>query len=449
MLANARRTALFLAAFALPMSAGCAEQEKQSSSQRSIAEGLRAGGSADRDHRDSPASPGPKRERHCSAPAAREPIAFVDLPGRPFGVVPTRDGCWVFVAVNAGGSSPATGVALLHRSHGELRLERVVELLERPSGMVLTHDRQLLVAAVGDGVLFLDVARMLEGVGDPVVGRIHGGPGSIYVNVTPDDALLFVSDEGGATVTVVDLRRARDGGFAADAIVGRIPVGVAPIALPVSPDGRWLYGTSQRAAESWGWPVACKREGSADPQLVGPQGAVVVIDVARARVDPANAVVSRVPAGCSPVRAVLEPEGEVLWVTARNSDALLAFDASRLVAHPSRALLGGVPVGPSPVGVAVFKHGRRVVVANSSRFAPDPLQPQTLTVVDARRLEAGAGAVMGTVPAGAFPRELAVSPDGRTLFVANFLSSTIEVVDLRPFLGHGHMEEDEEEDDDR
>lgn len=433
MLANARRTALFLAAFAVPMSAGSAEQEMRSSSQR---DGLHAGRSAERDHRE-PASPGRGGDLHCRAPAL-DPIAFVDLPGRPFGVVPTRDGCWVFVAVNPGGGSPTNGVALLRRTHGGLHLERVIELPERPAGMVLTHDGHLLAAAVMDGVLFLDVARMLEGAGDPVVGRIHGGPGSIYVNVTPDDALLFVADETGATITVVDLGRARGGGFAADAVIGRIPVGVAPIALPVSADGRWLYGTSQRAAESWGWPVACKREGSADPQPVGPQGAIVVIDVARARVDPASAVVSRVPAGCSPVRAVLEPEGEVLWVTARNSDALLAFDASRLVAHPSRALLGSVPVGPSPVGVAVFKHGRRVVVANSNRFAPDPLQPQTLTVVDARRLEHGGDAVMATVPAGAFPRELAVSPDGRTLFVANFLSSTIEVVGLRPFFGRGH-----------
>jgi 6-phosphogluconolactonase (cycloisomerase 2 family) len=34
------------------------------------------------------------------------------------------------------------------------------------------------------------------------------------------------------------------------------------------------------------------------------------------------------------------------------------------------------------------------------------------------------------VPAGAFPREFGVSPDGRTLFVANYNSNELEVIDL-------------------
>ncbi len=424
MRANARGTAPFLAALVLLAPPGCADQPAGTSS---VAVGLRAGGSAG--------------DRHCRVPAP-EPIAFVDLPGRPFGVVPAPDGCSVLVAVNPGGSTPANGVALLRRYDGRMGIERVIDLPERPAGMVLTHDGQLLLAAVPAGVLVLDVARVLDGATDPVVGRVPGGPGSIQVNVTPDDSLLFVSDEGGGTITVVDLRRARDTGYGADSILGRVPVGVAPIALAISPDGRWLYNTSQRAAADWGWPIACKREGSADPGLVAPAGAVVVVDVDRARIDPAGAVVSRVPAGCSPVRAALAPDGEVLWVTARNSDALLAFDAGRLGRRPDRALLGSVPVGRSPVGVALFRRGRRVVVANSNRFADDPLQPQTLTVVDATRLEDGLEAVMATVPAGAFPRELAVSPDGRTLFVANYLSSSLEVVDLRPFFGREDGDED-------
>ena len=38
--------------------------------------------------------------------------------------------------------------------------------------------------------------------------------------------------------------------------------------------------------------------------------------------------------------------------------------------------------------------------------------------------------VIGTLPAGAFPRELRGTADGRTLFVTNFASQTLEMIDL-------------------
>ena len=41
-----------------------------------------------------------------------------------------------------------------------------------------------------------------------------------------------------------------------------------------------------------------------------------------------------------------------------------------------------------------------------------------------------AGAVVGSVSAGAFPRELRVTPDGRTLILTNFGSRTVQTIDL-------------------
>src|SRR5262249_36058375 len=153
------------------------------------------------------------------------------------------------------------------------------------------------------------------------------GAGSVYVNCTRDDGWLFVSDESARTITVIDLLRARSRGFGPDAIVGKIPVGRAPIALTFSPDERFLYTTSQLAGKDWGWSAACFPEGVTPrpPAPTNPAGAVIVIDVDRAKRDPSNAVVARVPAGCNPVRLVLSRDGDVAFVTARGSDALLAF----------------------------------------------------------------------------------------------------------------------------
>jgi hypothetical protein len=83
------------------------------------------------------------------------------------------------------------------------------------------------------------------------------------------------------------------------------------------------------------------------------------------------------------------------------------------------------------VGIAIVDSGARVVVTNSNRFAGDGGDRQPLTVVDAAKLrEGGKKSVLGEIQAGGFPREERVSADGRTLFVTNFTSMTLEMIDL-------------------
>ncbi|HEY1753758.1 MAG TPA: hypothetical protein VGG72_00065 [Bryobacteraceae bacterium] len=205
----------------------------------------------------------------CNASAA-SPSVTIALPSNPFTAVPSHDGCWVFVSLTG-----RAGIAVLKRSGGAVELARVAPLTSAPTGIVLTHDGKLLIAAADNAVVFLDVQRLTSGVGDPVLGSFSDGPNSesIYANVTADDKLLFVSEERAQSITVIDLERARATGFKADAIKGKIPTGLAPIALTFSPDGKWLYTTSQLALPAWGWPAACKPEGSpAGSPIVNPEG---------------------------------------------------------------------------------------------------------------------------------------------------------------------------------
>jgi len=367
--------------------------------------------------------------------APAEPVSFVQLPGHPFSTVASADGCWLFVSVTTANPKSEDGVALLRRSRGTVELVKVFSVEGEPTGMTLTHDGKVLIVADGEYVVFMDAAKMIAGGSDVVLGYLRDDDNyaaSVYVNTSKDDRLLFVSDEAIEAITVIDLSKARAEGFKESSIIGKIPVGNAPIALTFSPDGRWLYTTSQIAPENYKWPIECKPEGSRDPNAAAkyPQGALIVVDVERARTDPSNSVAAKIPAGCSPVRLAMTPGGDRVFITARNSNALLGFDTSKFAADPTNARIGSVPVGTSPVGVAVANEGKLVFVANSNRFSNDRNARQTLTVVDASKVSAGASAIMGSVPAGAFPREFGASPDGRTLFVANYNSSELEVIDL-------------------
>ena len=421
----------------------------------------------------------------CNEPAAK-PIVKIDVPGRPFEALASADGCWIFASLapeaNRGPQARfsgadlrkwnrepprprdfrgAGGIAVLRRVDGKVKLKRVVRFSPRAGGVfgiAFANDGKWLVATVpGAGaVVFLDVHRMETGKGNPFLGSIRDGEraGSIYAVASADGRFLFVSDERLHQVSAIDLDKARRTNFAQSSRIGSIPVGLAPVGLAFSSDNRYLFITS----EVWGriaqlpsgarivvpmqgsgsetranrWPMTCHPEVGGKTQngkpIWWPEGAISVVDLARAEEHPARAVVGNAPAGCIPVRVVVAPDGKTVYVTARESNALLAFDAEKLVTDPEHALVGRVVVGRSPVGLAVVDRGRKAGVANSSRFGGSG--GRDLTVVSMSGIREGQAKLEGTIPAGAFPRELHMTPDGRTLILTNFGSEQLELIDL-------------------
>lgn len=362
-------------------------------------------------------------QRPCVG-ALRGTTATVRVPGHPFEPIFSKDGCTVFVSL-----APEGAIAVLEWHKNGYRLRRTVPIGGRPTGMVLTHDGETLIAAdFGQGqVDVLDVARLVSGHGNPVRARLGGGTlrGAVYVNVTPDDRDVLVSDERAASVSVVEL----SGGH----VVGAIPAGLAPIALTYSRDGRWLFMTSEVANPDWGWARTCPSQASAGrggPQAarkVMAQGAILVARASAVETDPARAVVATVAAGCSPVRLVLSPDGGTAYVTARTDDAVVAYSTAKLEANAADAELGRVGVGTAPVGVAATPDGRWVIATDSNRFGGGGGQ---LDLIPAAAFGAARALPRRTLAAGQFPRELRFRPDGAVLAVTNFGSEAVEFINL-------------------
>jgi DNA-binding beta-propeller fold protein YncE len=376
----------------------------------------------------------------CNQPA-RDAVTWVDLPGaRAFQALPSDDGCWIFVSLATGDGAaaddhPEAKVAVFSRSGGRITLARTVHIGGNPTGMVLTHDQRTLIVADGNRLAFLDTARLITSGDKPVLGYWNDdtpAAGRTYVNVTADDRIVFVSDENARSVSVIDLEKATRSGYAAASLVGRIPVGAGPVAVTLSPDGRWLYVTTLSMPPAVDWPQECVREWQQDPRAQrNTQGAVFVIDVARATTDPANSVVATVKAGCTPVRLVMSPDGAIAYVSARGEDALLVFDTAKLRSNSAAALVTRLPTGAMPIGIAVIDGGSKVVVANSNRFGAAVTENQSLLVFDAARILDGAAAQLGTIDARALPREMRVTADQQTLLVVNTASRQLQVIDLK------------------
>jgi DNA-binding beta-propeller fold protein YncE len=234
------------------------------------------------------------------------------------------------------------------------------------------------------------------------------------VAVTPDGATAFVSDERAARLSVVDLKKGK--------VISQLPQGLAPVGLAVSGDGARLYATSEVAPAALRLPETCPPENGAGPSRS--QGALFTIDVAKARRDPKHAVVGAAAAGCSPVRVVLSPDGTSAWVTARGSDELMRYATAQLEGKGRVPGMEAVKVGRSPVGVAASGDGHVVWVANSDR-----LEGGTGGSLSFVRVGQGAPSeVVLTRPAGAYPRDLNLLPDGQTLIVAEYGAKRIVLV---------------------
>lgn len=354
----------------------------------------------------------------CSTAVAGQPrlnrvrTAFVSVRGNPFGVVSAPDGHWAFLA------TLGQGIDVL-ADRGATLAPTVVHQVALPGreavGETITRNGRLLLAADDGGAVVIDAEAAEQGRSDAVLGRLvapHGGAGAIEVATSADGGYAFVTLEGAGAMAVFNLRAAVADHFRASSLVGEVPLGIAPVGVALSPDGRWLYATSELGAG------AARRYGS-----------LKVISVQTAETHPSRAVVGTAVAGCGAVRVVVSRDGRTVWVTARESDTLLAFSAAALRADPAHALRAKVRVGEAPVGLALVDHDTRVVVADSNRFSRTGAHSE-LTVVNAVAALAGRPATIGSLPAGAFPREEALTPDGRTLLVGNFQSGQLEAVDV-------------------
>jgi hypothetical protein len=361
----------------------------------------------------------------------------------PFQALPAANGT-VFVG-------EANGLEVFARVTGVLTSECVMPLtstLESEGGQwseleFLPNGVDLGGGIETPGAVFYNISAAATCTGTPFVvsqGPVSADEGSQAVAVTPDGKFAFVSNEygvaSGATtegnVGVVSLTYDANGNVNGGTLLGQITTGSSTIAgMLLSPDGTRLYVTSEVSKNSSAAggenPVLARTgclQGAGSSSQVN--GTLTAIDVAEAESSATTAaIITTVDAGCSPVRMAETADNSTLWVVARGDNRVLAFSTGMLEVNAANALLGYADTeGAAPVGVALFHGGQFLAVANSDRFGTG--SNANLAIVSGA-YPAGA-AVVTTVPAGLFPREVNVGSDDATLYLTNYSSGSLQVV---------------------
>ena len=351
--------------------------------------------------------------------------ASVSVPSYPFGLVYSSQMDIAFVSLgNTLGVLNTT--AFTPSLIRQISLPAAYTGSEGALGITLTNDSQYVLVSTGPGLLVVDIARAVAGSPDAVVGSLNGttkdqtpGKEAIEVTVSLNDRYAFVSQEYGAgglagtsgNIDVFKLDKATSNGSVSGTARGYLSLGIAVVGTALSPDGRLLYATSERILGG------------------STQGSLSVINVDILEKDPSKALLSNTTSGCGAVRVIVSSDSKTVWVTARESNYLLAFDSAKLRSDPDKALIASVQVGTSPVGLTFARNESRILTADSNRF--NYANTTTgLSVVDVQAALAGKPAVLGRVPTGLFPRQFAVSPDGSVILVADYSSKEIQAIDV-------------------
>jgi len=267
-------------------------------------------------------------------------------------------------------------------------------------------------------------------------GKTYANSLTASMELSPDGRRLYVLDLAHFRLVVLDTD-SKD-------VVSSIPVGRMPFGLALSPDGKFAYVSNvgmfnytlvpgydaNRAKETgldfppFGFPSKEAAEGAtvggkAIPGLGDPNvpdsNSLWVIDAA----DPAQPkMVAKVKTGVqvgdksvggSSPGAVVAGRDQV-FVSNANQDSITILDAhsnqveKTVLLEPADAVKG--LRGLLPFGMALSPDEKRLYVACAGINA--------VAVLDT-----GSGKVLGYLPTAWFPARLTVSPDGKTLYVAN------------------------------
>jgi len=214
------------------------------------------------------------------------------------------------------------------------------------------------------------------------------------------------------------------------ALTDVVPTQPGPDGFAVSPDGTTAYVSVQDDSALLAYDLASKTQRFATTVGAEPEGVLVGADGARVYVvsEVANTlycldarsgvVLWQAAVGARPRRLAMSPPGTELWVSNELGASLSVVD---IASGASIATLNFVVPGVTlaevkPVGMAMSSDGRTLWVAlgRANRVA---------------EVDVASRSVRGYVVVGKRPWGIAVSRDGRRLYVANGLSDDLTVVD--------------------
>jgi len=205
-------------------------------------------------------------------------------------------------------------------------------------------------------------------------------------------ARVYVSNEDGHSVSVLDVSAASQ-----PEVLATIQVGKRPRGMKLSQDGSRLFVAVSGLAKC---PPSVPDEECAKLERDLKADGIAVVDTA------SHKVLRVLQAGSDPEQFAVSPDGKRLFVANEDIAQLSVIDID------SGAAVKRISVGREPEGVGVSPDGRWVLVTNES--------DNSVTMIDTGTLE-----IVRSVRVGQRPRDVAFTPDSRAAYVSGEFDASL------------------------
>jgi YVTN family beta-propeller protein len=272
----------------------------------------------------------------------------------------------------------------------------VAVAITAPVLLVLAVPLAPVDAAVDNGVcqttavvadLFGVVTRIDVPTGQALADPLDLGDGAnpSDLAMTPDGATVVVTDGGRNELVRIDL--------ATWSVTGSTTVGQSPTQVAITPDGATAVVTNAT------------------------DGTVSTVDIATMTRDPADIAVGAMPYGVA-----ITPDGSTAYVANNASGSVSTIDLATRTTDPV-----DIPVGLGAYAVAITPDGSTAFVTKRPELAdPPPAVQGTISTIDiVTRTKDPVDLDDAARPAG-----IAISPDGRTAYVAQSNADAVATIDV-------------------
>ncbi len=335
-------------------------------------------------------------------------VATINVGVTPDGLAITPDSHYAYVVNNNNyGIADQDSVSVLDLKNNTLKETIHDASFNEPFRVAISPSGKKAYVANSNGTTL----SVIDTKHNTVTEVIDGFDGPSGIVITPNGKYGYVNNYGGPdgvgsgngrTVSVVDLH--------ANAIVEDIIVDLAPAALAMAPDGKFVY-------------VINYVDGTPNT------GTLSIIRTKD------NTVVDTVPGLFGPFGIAITPDGKHAYVTnfGSNDFAPIGTTVSVVSLHHHPKIVDTIDVAIQPSGIAITPNGRYAYVSNyntlyaGAHFTNLTPGAGTVNIIDTHTHEV----IPPTIAVGQSPNTVTVSPNGKYAYVTNFISNTVNVIQLK------------------
>lgn len=248
------------------------------------------------------------------------------------------------------------------------------------------------------------------------ITKVTVGQNPQAVALSPDGTTAYVANFWGNSVSVVDT--------ASGTVTHTIPV-QKPTTVAVSSDGRWIYVGSDAAGPSVAVIDAETLAVSTVPNVSGdaayivrpsPDGTAIYAahsgTVARIDIETGETTPSALSSvGITDI--VISPDGDTLYVTGGTSNSVYVLDSATM------AVTKVIPLGRQTTAAAITPDGKSLYVATVNGQGN-----KSVAVIDT--VSGESVSTLAVTSSGYLPNDLVVSPDGKTLYVTDAFTTDLQ-----------------------